>query len=580
MAFAQRNVPVTIDFVLQRAKECGFRYRLVAESATDDGDNYDDVTEEDKKNSEIEDAAGADQVFVYVFEWDTGPKPEVCRNKHTYITSPSAKSPTSAPSTSSAPSDRIKNRERSPHFQRGFLLKKKNSIRGKTENDSVTRKKDNPSKPSSAAEIGASDQKAQARINKPKPVASGWAKGFLTSKPKTPNQRTQPSKVPNGTVKDLLQIEAMSDSIDETGSSSNKTQTGLVENDSLSSNRSQPLLQIVDAKAASAHASEVNGAVGDGNVKEANTTLQNIKLLDDGGEPKGDEKDGSLLWKEVSTTRRIPNLEPGLNKSEPSIDAKLKSETLDTSSNIKGGHAASTTRSEMAKAGNARSILKFQCDLESILRSSGKFTRSEETMWTEQEANIAWEIVLTRPEGDNGTALMGRNLLKSHPNVLAKMLGTTESEDDRKMCLRAAQFLKGAFHDEMDAVSLDGGFQDILSPLVRLALSERRTLLSQTAWEASTTCVVGALQSVVSKENFGTESRGLSVITMLRDAQSLLQQQLNWQLSKRKPKTEKIETLRKMLKNIQFQVMSQNIEGKALQEIVEEMASLVVEKVG
>jgi predicted TPR repeat methyltransferase len=70
MAFAQREVPVTIDFVLQKSKEYGFRYKRVAESICDIGDVEKTSSTEVVRNSEIEDAAGAGEVFVYVFEWD------------------------------------------------------------------------------------------------------------------------------------------------------------------------------------------------------------------------------------------------------------------------------------------------------------------------------------------------------------------------------------------------------------------------------------------------------------------------------------------------------------------------------
>jgi hypothetical protein len=75
MAFARRKVPVTIDFVLQKAVEYGFRYKLVSESRSDEEEdhNTDDIKgkkDKDDSNPDIEDAAGADKVYVYVFEWD------------------------------------------------------------------------------------------------------------------------------------------------------------------------------------------------------------------------------------------------------------------------------------------------------------------------------------------------------------------------------------------------------------------------------------------------------------------------------------------------------------------------------
>jgi hypothetical protein len=73
MAFALRKVPVTIEFVLQKAKEYGFHYTLVAESTCDDDDDPTSDHDHDvgwHKNSAIQDAAGADQVFIYRFQWD------------------------------------------------------------------------------------------------------------------------------------------------------------------------------------------------------------------------------------------------------------------------------------------------------------------------------------------------------------------------------------------------------------------------------------------------------------------------------------------------------------------------------
>jgi predicted nicotinamide N-methyase len=83
MAFAQRDVPVTIDFVLQKAKEYGFRYKLVTESICVDGDVQNtNRTEAEVRNSEIEDAAGAGEVFVYVFEWDITSTSESCHEEN------------------------------------------------------------------------------------------------------------------------------------------------------------------------------------------------------------------------------------------------------------------------------------------------------------------------------------------------------------------------------------------------------------------------------------------------------------------------------------------------------------------
>lgn len=57
MAFAVRKVPVTIEFVLQKSREYGFRYELVDQQ--NDGDS-------------VEDDSEAGPVFIYVFRWDTG----------------------------------------------------------------------------------------------------------------------------------------------------------------------------------------------------------------------------------------------------------------------------------------------------------------------------------------------------------------------------------------------------------------------------------------------------------------------------------------------------------------------------
>jgi predicted nicotinamide N-methyase len=69
MAFARRKVPVTIDFVLNRAKDYGFCYELAAESESieDEQTNREAVD----LNPEIDDAAGANEVYIYVFKWDT-----------------------------------------------------------------------------------------------------------------------------------------------------------------------------------------------------------------------------------------------------------------------------------------------------------------------------------------------------------------------------------------------------------------------------------------------------------------------------------------------------------------------------
>jgi hypothetical protein len=60
MAFAVRKVPVTIEFVLQKAREHGFSYELVDQQ--NDGDDDDGV----EGNPET------GPVFIYVFRWDAG----------------------------------------------------------------------------------------------------------------------------------------------------------------------------------------------------------------------------------------------------------------------------------------------------------------------------------------------------------------------------------------------------------------------------------------------------------------------------------------------------------------------------
>mmetsp|Transcript_56664 Transcript_56664/g.63343 ORF Transcript_56664/g.63343 Transcript_56664/m.63343 type:complete len:318 (+) Transcript_56664:58-1011(+) len=63
LAFAKRKVPVTIEFVLQKAQDYGFSYELV-------GKNEDGECNDDNKNSKI-DTTEAGPVFIYIFRWDT-----------------------------------------------------------------------------------------------------------------------------------------------------------------------------------------------------------------------------------------------------------------------------------------------------------------------------------------------------------------------------------------------------------------------------------------------------------------------------------------------------------------------------
>mmetsp|Transcript_1227 Transcript_1227/g.2485 ORF Transcript_1227/g.2485 Transcript_1227/m.2485 type:complete len:304 (-) Transcript_1227:23-934(-) len=60
MAFAVRKVPVKIDFVLQKARDHGFRYELVDEQIDGGGNGEDDV----EGNPET------GPVFIYKFRWD------------------------------------------------------------------------------------------------------------------------------------------------------------------------------------------------------------------------------------------------------------------------------------------------------------------------------------------------------------------------------------------------------------------------------------------------------------------------------------------------------------------------------
>ena len=59
MAFAVRKVPVTIEFVLEKAKEYGFQYELVDQQNDDNCDILDGV----EGNPET------GPVFIYVFRW-------------------------------------------------------------------------------------------------------------------------------------------------------------------------------------------------------------------------------------------------------------------------------------------------------------------------------------------------------------------------------------------------------------------------------------------------------------------------------------------------------------------------------
>jgi predicted nicotinamide N-methyase len=71
MAFAIRKVPVTIEFVLQKAREYGFCYELVEKSNDErddeEGNNDDNI---DENNSKIDNDGEAGPVFIYVFRWD------------------------------------------------------------------------------------------------------------------------------------------------------------------------------------------------------------------------------------------------------------------------------------------------------------------------------------------------------------------------------------------------------------------------------------------------------------------------------------------------------------------------------
>ncbi|KAL3910502.1 MAG: hypothetical protein SGARI_002095 [Bacillariaceae sp.] len=71
MAFARRRVPVSIDFVLEKSKEFGFKYKLMVEHPCEG--NEEDESDNGKmgQNPDIEDAAGADHIYIYVFQWET-----------------------------------------------------------------------------------------------------------------------------------------------------------------------------------------------------------------------------------------------------------------------------------------------------------------------------------------------------------------------------------------------------------------------------------------------------------------------------------------------------------------------------
>ena len=63
MAFAVRKVPVTIEFVLQKARDYGFKYELVDKQSKGDGDyNVED--------DDVEGNPETGPVFIYVFRWD------------------------------------------------------------------------------------------------------------------------------------------------------------------------------------------------------------------------------------------------------------------------------------------------------------------------------------------------------------------------------------------------------------------------------------------------------------------------------------------------------------------------------
>ncbi|KAG7347593.1 type 12 methyltransferase [Nitzschia inconspicua] len=584
MAFARRKVPVSIDFVLEKGTEYGFRHKLVAESAFVDDEN--NSTDDGIENSKIEDAAGGDKVFIYVFEWEDESKAEVCRDGQTRTAS---SNPINGITTQSAsfPTSRKQDAKPSIHngFKRGFLLGGQKYSKGK-KSSNVAVQDDVTHETKLLVSSDAQESLHQTKIvqKNRKPPSSGWTKGFLTSKSKPRKKSQRQANQAPFVAHDLLQLENPSSMV---GSGSSDV-TGNDQGIHLRRSNKQPLIHILDDDP-DFHATDI-GSRQNRSETTNEKSLKHTVASESSHEAHGERGEASLR-KEASTTRlehkRFPLLlDRCRNLADSEFEDADKMVSRQSNFLMKEAHkplnVSSHCHSESASAENFRSILEFQRELENAIQKSVEFLSIDKredyflqlsSAWTGREVVCAWELVLTQVEGINdcGIKTLGSVLFRNHPTGVSAILDRVFSEDDRKMCLLAVSFLRDLSSDDLDNFSVKRDFQTVLDALVRLSHGERRTVLAQTAWETSLLFLAHAIRADKNER----KNSSIGSKTLLATIQSLLRQQLHWQLSKKTCNSQKVKKLQSIDLKLNPALASQNSENVSLQEIASDLMALL-----
>ncbi|KAG7337629.1 hypothetical protein IV203_011182 [Nitzschia inconspicua] len=353
----------------------------------------------------------------------------------------------------------------------------------------------------------------------------------------------------------------------------------------------QPLIQILDDDP-DFHATDIGSRQNRSETTNEKSSKHTVDS-ESNHEVHGERGEASLR-KEASTTlsehKRLPLLDRSRNFADSEFDDADKVVSCQSNFFTKEAHkplkVSSRCHSESTSAENFRSILEFQRELENAIQKSVEFLSIEmredyflqlSSAWTGREVVCAWELVLTQVEGINncGIKTLGSVLFRNHPTGVSAILDRVLSEDDRKMCLLAVIFLRDLSSDDLDNFSVKRDFQTVLDALVRLSHGERRTVLTQTAWETSILFLAHAIRGDKNER----EKSSIGSKTLLATIQSLLRQQLHWQLSKKTCNLQKIKKLQSIDLKINPALASQNSENVSLQEIASDLMALLVPRI-
>jgi hypothetical protein len=318
-------------------------------------------------------------------------------------------------------------------------------------------------------------------------------------------------------------------------------------------NKSSPLISIV------------SGSINNNNNNNNNMETNN-QYDEDDGDDGDDGSTGGLLWKEVTTIRKVPDslVVAVDDHTTPISQITTTSATITNTTNNDRTHefqngqeiimeqSSSSVQPSMTHDDpTGRSIMEFQQELERIIwekhrggtdddddddNNADDEDRDDVTCqnWTKSEARCAWIYFLPklqqqqqldrRPihQTNNRSTVQSLcvSLMKRYPDIFESILQANESEEDRKRSLQAVVFLKhyGTQHNIIDEWSSSSSKivcgVPFLSPVMNLSLRPRRTVLSQRAWETSILLIAQKLRPLCDGDkNDGGGSKKITTTT-------------------------------------------------------------------